>query len=457
MRRLLAIVLAGLVLAPLAAAATKGPVFGLRAVGNPKRGYFIYTLAPGATKHGAVIVSNTGTASGTVKLFPADATTGNTSGTVYLTDQKPVHAGAWTTLEKSELRLAPGAHKQVGFTVDVPKGADAGQWVGGIVAETTHQVTGPKSKQKANVQIRIRDLTIVAVQVNVPGKPVISVKVGSVKTGGQRGFQQVITNMRNAGNVLVKPLGSIDILDAADKRLRTLRFTMDTFLPQTAIAYPVLLKKALPPGTYHAVVHLTVPGVAGAKGATVAADRQLAVSKEDVQQVFTSAAPTQSAPATAAGTTSSSKKHPWLLIGVVVAIVLLLLAALLWWLRRRRPSAPDTTPPPAAVAPAVVEARTAPPPAPVASDAEEPAPVPRAAPWPEPGEPAPPLAPPPPPPPAASAPDHEHLWEVAYDRGELGGDGVWRFPHRCRTCGTELLARDVADATAKTEYGSHLS
>ena len=88
MRRLLAIVVAGLVLAPIAAAATKGPVFGLRAVGNPKRGYFIYTLAPGATKHGAVIVSNTGTASGTVKLFPADATTGNTSGTVYLTDQK---------------------------------------------------------------------------------------------------------------------------------------------------------------------------------------------------------------------------------------------------------------------------------------------------------------------------------------------------------------------------------
>src|SRR5690349_19718655 len=95
MRRLIAIVLAGLVLAPLAAAATKGPVFGLRAVGNPKRGYFVYPLSPGGTKHGAVIVSNTGTASGTVKLFSADATTGKTSGTVYLTDQKPEHAGAW--------------------------------------------------------------------------------------------------------------------------------------------------------------------------------------------------------------------------------------------------------------------------------------------------------------------------------------------------------------------------
>src|SRR5436309_2735840 len=125
MRRLAAIALAGLVLAPMASAATKGPVFGLRAVGNPTRGYFIYTLTPGATKSGAVIVSNTGTASGTVKLFPADATTGNTSGTVYLTDQKPVRAGAWITLNESELTLAPGAHKQVGFTVNVPQGVQA--------------------------------------------------------------------------------------------------------------------------------------------------------------------------------------------------------------------------------------------------------------------------------------------------------------------------------------------
>src|SRR3954447_8220701 len=245
MRRLLAIALAGLVLAPLASAATNGPVFGLRAVGNPKLGYFVYPLAPGGTKRGAVIVSNTGTASGTVKLFSADATTGKTSGTVYLTDQKPVRAGAWITLDKTELTLAPGAHKQVGFTVHVPQGVKPGQWVGGIVAETTHRVTGPKSKQKAKVQIRIRDLTIVAVQANVPGKQAIAVKVGAVKTGGQRGFQQVITHMENDGSVLVKPLGTISILDSAGRKLQALKFTMDTFLPDTAIEYPVLLEKAL--------------------------------------------------------------------------------------------------------------------------------------------------------------------------------------------------------------------
>jgi hypothetical protein len=283
--------------------------------------------------------------------------------------------------------------------------------------------------------------------VNVPGTREISFKVGAVKTGGQRGFQQVITYMQSDGNVLVKPLGTVTILDSAGRKLQTLKFTMDTFLPHTAIDYPVLLKKALPPGSYQAIVRLTVPGVPGAKGARVNVTRPLAVSKEDVQQVFTSAAPTQTPPAATAASTTSSKNHPWLLIALVAAIVLLLVAALLWWLRRRRRTTPALPPAPAAIEPAAVETRTAPPPAPSAAPiADDPAPVPEHAPWPEPGEPAPPL---PPPPPAASAPDHEHLWEVAYDQGELGSDGVWRFPHRCRTCGAELLARDVADASAQ--------
>lgn len=453
MRRLILIVLAALLLAPTALAATKGPVFGLRAVGNPKRGYFIYALAPGGTKRGAVIVSNTGTASGTVKLFAADATTGKTSGTVYLTDQKPVRAGAWITLDETELTLAPGAHKQVGFTVNVPQGVQAGQWVGGVVAETTHQVTGPKSKQKANVQIRIRDLTIVAVQVNVPGPPVIAFKVGAVTTGGQRGFQQVITYMQNDGNVLVKPLGTVTVLNAGGRKLQTLDFSMDTFLPHTAIEYPVLLKKALAPGSYTAVVHVTVPGLPGVKGTSVSVTRPLAVSKQDVQQVFTSAAPTQTPPGGTPVASTSSSKQSWPLIGLVAGIVLLLLAALLWRLLRRRPAAPAAAPAPAPLEQDAVEARTAPPPPPPAAAAAvpEPPPVPEPGPWPEPGPaPAPSLPPPPPAPaPAPAGPAHEHLWEVAYERGQLGADGVWRFPHRCRTCGTELLARDVADATAQ--------
>jgi hypothetical protein len=447
MRRLIAAALAGLVLAPVATAATKAPVFGLRAAGNPKRGYFVYSLPPGAVQQGAVIVSNAGTATGTVKLFVADATTGRTTGTVYLTDRKPRGAGAWITLSSSSLTLRPGQHRTVRFTVRVPSGAKTGQWVAGVVAETSHRVTGQKSKQKANVQIRIRDLTIVAVQVNIPGPPVTSFKVGGVTTGGTRGFQEVVTHMANEGNVLVKPSGTVTILDSSGATVQTLTFKMDTFLPHTAIDYPVLLKKALPPGDYTARVHVVVPGVSGAPTLTVRAAPAFTVSKQDVQQVFTSATPQKPPPGVSSSDNDS--KLPFGIIAAAAAggLAVLLLAMWLLGRRRRTPGRPQETfqrIPPAPPAPAAEEPHAEPGPLPSVSE--------RTAPPPPPDPVAPPAAATPAPPsepaPVGPSPCEQHLWEVAYERGELGADGVWRFPHRCRNCGLELLARDVADASA---------
>src|ERR1019366_2351502 len=101
MRPLIALFLA-LALAPVAAAAKPaakpkpvGPIFGVRAIGNPKLGYFVYPASAGSVLHGAVAVTNTGDQAGSVKLYTADATTGATSGTVYLTDIAPAGVGTW--------------------------------------------------------------------------------------------------------------------------------------------------------------------------------------------------------------------------------------------------------------------------------------------------------------------------------------------------------------------------
>jgi hypothetical protein len=447
MRRLATLLLLALVLAPLAAAAPKTAVFGLRAVGNPKLGYFVYSLPPGSVRHGGVIVSNSGTATGAVKLFAADATTGRTTGTVYLTDRKGTRVGGWISLSPASLTLAPGQHATVHFTVRVPASAKPGQWVGGLVAETSRQVSGSKSKQKASVQIKIRDLTIVAVQVNVPGPPAIAFKIGGVTTGGQRGFQEVVTHIANTGNVLVKPTGAVTILSKGGTVLQVLPFKMDTFLPGTAVDYPLFLKKALPAGDYRAKVQLRVPAGAGGASRVISAEPAFSVSKQEVQQVFTSAAP-QTPPPGAAGASTASKR-PWPLIGAGVAAGVLVLLLLLWLLLRRRRRTSAQRPPTVVQrpAPATAAGPAEPPVVPV-----EPAPI--EAPAAAPETPAPDPAVPAPAPASATQPAHcdpYHYWEVAYDRGELGDDGVWRFPHRCRNCGLELLASDVSDATAQAD------
>ncbi len=274
-----------------------------------------------------MIVSNVGTATGTVKLFTTDATTGRTTGTVYETSRRPTRAGSWVTLSTNEVTLAPGAHKEVAFTVHVPAGTPPGEWVGGIVAETFHHVSSSQSSQKANVQIKVRDLTIVAVQSNVPGPRVTHFAIGKVAIGGRRGFQQIFLHIASKGNVLVKPTGRVSIYGPNNKLLQLLPFTMDTFLPRTAIDYPLLLKRGLGPGSYRAVVTLQVAG-----GPTVTATRAFSVSQADVKHVFSSASPTQP-PVAAPGSSTWSK--PWLLIPAGLAVVLVLLA-LVWRIPRRR-------------------------------------------------------------------------------------------------------------------------
>ena len=327
MRRLAALTSIALTLAPAAHAAAKQPVFGLRAVGSNQRGYFVFTLAADAAGTGAVIVSNVGTASGTVKLFTTDATTGRTTGTVYETNKTPTRAGSWIELDSTSVTLAPGAHQQVGFMVHVPPGTPPGEWVGGIVAEASHQSATSTTQQKANVQIKIRDLTIVAVESKVPGPSVVDFGIGNVTTGGRSGFQQLFVHFASRGNVLLKPTGRVSVFDSSNKLVETLPFTMDTFLPRTAIDYPLLLKTALRSGDYRAAITLRVPN-----GKAFAASRPFSVSQADVKQVFTSASPTQS---TSSGSSSSST-----ILAVVAAVALgALIVVLVLFLRLRRRTA----------------------------------------------------------------------------------------------------------------------
>src|SRR5438270_14018842 len=71
---------------------------------NPlTKSYFIFDSKTGAVINSQVRVTNTGTVKGSVALYPVDASTGQTSGAVYLNrDDPPTELGAWTTLSSSQ-------------------------------------------------------------------------------------------------------------------------------------------------------------------------------------------------------------------------------------------------------------------------------------------------------------------------------------------------------------------
>jgi hypothetical protein len=315
------------------------------------KSYFILQAKRGAVISDQVRVVNTGSATGTAFLYPVDATTGQTSGAVYLSRQSPRRdVGAWVRLARARVTLAPGASAVVPFTIRVPAGAHPGDHLGGIVAENSQIQAGRGS---GALRIRIKHLTIAAVELQLPGRIVAAVTAGGVKAGGQQGWQYVYIHLRSTGNVMVKPSGKLVIRNAAGRRVAARKLVLDTFVPGTAIDYPVLLpRRTLAPGSYTATVTI------GSSNRTIAGYRAAAppafssthafpftVSAAQQKQVFSGVAPVTAPTQPAIKKSGGSKKALVGLILVAAALGLLLLLIFQLWRKRRaaRRRRPPTT------------------------------------------------------------------------------------------------------------------
>lgn len=318
-----------------AAAADGGRAsFGLRpATADPSnpatQSYFVFNAAAGQTIQSTVLVRNGGPIAGTVNLYPVDAATGATSGTVFRDNKTPARAvGAWIHLDQQRLTLAPGEQRTVGFTVTIPAAAPAGQHVGGLVAE---DAAPQPSTVSGSFHVNIRTLVQTAVQINLPGPRVDSVTFTNVTAGGQQGDQSLLLKLTNAGNQMVKPQGTLTVTNAQNQVVQQLPLQLDTFLPGTTIQYPVhVQKQALGDGQYQASLHLTY-GVGGVTDTQHA----FSITPAQLAQIFPTAAPLAPPVGAAAGTAPFTVPVQTLAEGLVVAIGLAAGVGLVSTFRRR--------------------------------------------------------------------------------------------------------------------------
>ncbi len=296
---------------------------------NPlTRSYFIFNSKPGTVIMNRVRVINSGTAAGSVSLYPVDATTGQTSGAVYLNHSDPrKDVGAWITLGKQQLTLGPGKSQIVTFQIAVPGQSRAGQHLGGIVAENlTQPAKTPTTKPGNNTgtfHISVKNLTIIAVQINLPGATVSQMAATGVQAGGQNGYQQILVGLSNTGTVMLKPNGSLQVIDAQGHATENISLKLDTFLPQTSINYPVTVTGlALGVGTYKATLTLLY-----GNGKTLHYNTTFSITQQQLTQVF-SVSKTQ-APGSSGGDIFSLS--PWILL--IGALLLLLVGGNIFFWR----------------------------------------------------------------------------------------------------------------------------
>ena len=250
-------------LVPAASSATPAdqPVFAVKPVTyDPKvpvtKSYFVLDARPGTVIHDRVEIVNKGDVAGRAFLYTVDATTGETTGAVYLSRRDPRRdVGSWLTLDADSVVLGPGERRDVSFTVRVPRALRPGDHLGGIVAENA-ALTKPKGK--GPLQIKIRHLTIVAVQAQVPGPRIRRIDVAGVRAGGEHGYQFLYLSMRSRSTIMVKPRLTVSVADEQGRAVARRSLRLDTFLPQTQIDYPLLLPgRALSPGRYVATIDVS--------------------------------------------------------------------------------------------------------------------------------------------------------------------------------------------------------
>jgi hypothetical protein len=269
----------------MALADSGSPQFSLRPVtynpNNPTTAsYFIFNPQLGATVQSQVRVTNTGTVRGSVALYPVDATTGQSSGVVYLSHQDPrKDTGAWMTIGTSQLTLNPSQSQVVSFSVAVPKDASPGQHVGGIVAENLAIQQGTSG---GGVQINIQHLSVIAVQLNLPGAQIEKLEAQRIKAGGEHSYQVLAVSLRNTGTQMLKPNGTLQVQDKNGHELKNIAMKLDTFLPQTAIDYPAYVEgQALGPGHYKAKLTLHY-----GTGKVLSFTTDFEITAQDLQQTF---------------------------------------------------------------------------------------------------------------------------------------------------------------------------
>lgn len=308
-----------------------------------KQSYYILEGQSGTTLENSIWVVNVGTAVGTVQLYAVDMVTGNTGGAMFLLrDDARQVTGSWITLADSELTLAAGESREIPFTVSIPADARAGEHLGGIVAEAVEAVETldvHENADSASFQVKVKSRNAVAVQVNLPGALVEQIDVTGITAGGHGGYQTLALGLGNVGNVMLRPTGRLVVSDEAGEQVQDLQFAMDTFLPETAVQYPLFVEEAaLPAGEYRADLTLQY-------GLDKQSAHQLsfAITEAQVAQVF-GAREALEAPVSAAGKVGeAAQAFPGLALSGLIAfnvILALFLVGFVFNRRRKQASRP---------------------------------------------------------------------------------------------------------------------
>lgn len=204
---------------------------------EPGGGYFVVAGSPGKTFTQSVALRNDSGGPLELHLGAVDAATAQRGGSSFaLETDKPVQMATWITLDKTSVTLAAKASLTVPFRIAVPAGAVSGVHLAGIsVLVPSAKDAAAEGGTKAGASVTVQSRRVIAVQVNLPGAADPELVITGVTPVARPDGLYLEVAVDNTGRGLTKGEGVVTLADDGFEQ----KFSIDTFVPGTSIAYPI--------------------------------------------------------------------------------------------------------------------------------------------------------------------------------------------------------------------------
>ena len=218
--------------------------------------YFDLVMEPGESQGLDVRISNSGDAAILARTYAADVYTivnGGFGGR--LRGESQTGMTRWLDYATEVLELRPGKGADRTFAVAVPADAEPGEYITSLVLENDQPIRGSGSIALDQI---VRQA--IAVVVTVPGERSPALEVGDATHKVVAGRSIVSVAVHNPGNVRLKPLVELTLLDARGGQVSQATVQMGTFYAHTDTFVEMPLEALLLPGDYTVRVSLEDAG-----------------------------------------------------------------------------------------------------------------------------------------------------------------------------------------------------
>jgi hypothetical protein len=223
-------------------------------------GWYLLTGRGDASFTQTLVVTNTNSHAVEAHIDATDGHTSNNTGSEFSKPGGPIiGTGLWITVSTPVVTLQPNERRNIPFTVHIPKGTPAGQYLGGLntyVPLTSFSVASPAGKNQASLSMDLQFVNTIAVEVDVPGPRAPNLTVSGADPSASPNGIVLGLHIANTGNAFAHGTAVVRVPDTNTDKT----FKVDTFVPGTAIVYPMLWTKSVVPGRHSVQVDITYEG-----------------------------------------------------------------------------------------------------------------------------------------------------------------------------------------------------